>query len=74
MLPAQIAGTARASAAINPIKAIGAMYRRHLVIAFASQGVFGLTLSNSRLLAEQVSASSKHTQRHNDHTQDHRPV
>ena len=70
MLPAQTAGTARASVAINPIKAIGAMKSRHLVIAFASPGVFGLNAFQLALLGEQVFASSKHGRRHNDNTQE----
>ena len=70
MLPAQTTGTARASVAINPIKAIGAMKSRHLVIAFASSGVFGLNAFQLALLGEQLSASSKHGPRRNDNTQD----
>jgi hypothetical protein len=40
MLPLQTAGTARASVAINPIKAIGAMKSRHFVIAARPPSVY----------------------------------
>jgi hypothetical protein len=62
MLPLQAAGTAGASVAINPIKAIGAMKSRHFVIAAASLDVFGLNFLPARpLLAEQLSVWAKHS-------------